>query len=153
MRALELKIPPVALVVIVVGTMWVLSASAPSLAFDLPWRKTVASLLWIAGVATAFAGVLEFYWAKTTVDPLHPEAAAAMVTSGIYRLSRNPMYLGLLFALIGSAVWLSHVLAFGLLPLFVLYMNRFQIEPEERALLAKFGRPFTDYTDSVRRWV
>jgi protein-S-isoprenylcysteine O-methyltransferase Ste14 len=153
MRALELKIPPVALVLLFGVMMWLLSATVPSLALTLSWRTTIAFVLLSAGFAIALAGVLEFRRAKTTVNPLTPEAASVMVTSGIYRYTRNPMYLGLLVTLFGWAVWLSHLLAFALLPLFLLYMNRFQIEPEERALSAKFGRHFSDYGRSVRRWM
>lgn len=153
MRALELKVPPLALVLLVALLMWFVSAYERSLALALPWRTVIAAMFWIAGFAITLAGLLEFRRAKTTVNPVKPDAATAMVTSGIYRLSRNPMYLGFLFALIGWAVFLSHLLAFGLLPFFVLYMNRFQIEPEERVLAAKFGGQFREYVRSVRRWV
>jgi protein-S-isoprenylcysteine O-methyltransferase Ste14 len=153
MQALELKVPPFALGPGVGVLMWVLSAFVPSLALALPWRTILALILFVAGMTIALAGVLEFHRKKTTVNPLTPEAASAMVISGVYRLSRNPMYLGLLLLLTGWAVWLSHLLAFALLPFFVLYMNRFQIEPEERALSAKFGGVFRDYARSVRRWV
>ena len=153
MQALELKVPPVALALFFVVAMWLLSASVPSLSWALPWRAAVAPLLVSTGLAIALAGVLEFRRAKTTVNPFIPEATSAIVTSGVYRLTRNPMYLGLLLALIGWAVWLSHLVVFALLPVFVLYMNRFQIQPEERALSRKFGGRFLDYTRSVRRWV
>jgi len=153
MQALELKIPPVPLVLLFVVTMWLLSGSAPSLALAVPWRAPVAFILWSAGFAIALAGLFEFRRAKTTVNPLTPEAATAIVTSGIYRYSRNPMYVGLLLALIGWCVWLSHLLAFALLPFFILYINRFQIEPEERALSTKLGGLFRDYRRSVRRWL
>jgi len=153
MQALELKVPPVALVLLFAVMMWLLSASVPSLALALPWRILVALILWCAGFAIALAGLFEFRRAKTTVNPLTPEAASAIVTSGIYRYSRNPMYVGLLLALIGWDVWLSHLLAFALLPFFVVYMNHFQIEPEERALSKKFGGLFRDYRRSVRRWL
>jgi protein-S-isoprenylcysteine O-methyltransferase Ste14 len=153
MQTLELKVPPVALAIAVAVMMWVLSASEPSLALALPWRTILALASFAAGMTIALAGVLAFHREKTTVNPLTPEAASAMVTSGIYRFSRNPMYLGLLLSLIGWAMWLSHLLAFVPLPFFVLYMNRFQIEPEERALSAKFGGQFGEYARSVRRWV
>ena len=153
MQALELKVPPVALVLLFAVMMWLLSASASSMALAVPWRAPVALMLWSAGFAIALAALFEFLRAKTTVNPLTPEAAAAMVTSGIYRYSRNPMYVGLLLALIGWDVWLSHLLAFALLPFFILYINRFQIEPEERALSTKFGGLFRDYRRSVRRWL
>ncbi len=90
---------------------------------------------------------------KTTVNPLTPEATTTMVTSGIYRFTRNPMYLGFLLILAGWAIALSHLLAFVILPLFVWYMNRFQILPEERALASKFPEAFTAHKRSVRRWL
>ena len=149
MQALELKVPPPAVALLFAVTMWLLSASAPSLALTFPWRTLVAFILWSVGFAIALAGLFEFLRAKTTVNPLSPEAASAIVTSGIYRYSRNPMYVGLLLALLG---WLSHLLPFALLPFFILYINRFQIEPEERALSVKFGGLYRDYRRSVRRW-
>jgi protein-S-isoprenylcysteine O-methyltransferase Ste14 len=153
MQALELKVPPPVLMLLFAVTMWLLSMSAPPLTLALPWRIPVALILWSAGIAIALAALFEFLRAKTTVNPLSPEAASAIVTSGIYRYSRNPMYVGLLLALLGWSVWLSHLLPFALLPFFILYINRFQIEPEERALSTKFGGLFRDYRRSVRRWL
>jgi protein-S-isoprenylcysteine O-methyltransferase Ste14 len=132
--------------------MWLASAYSP-LAIALPQRAAIAVIFCSVGLAISLAGVLAFRRAKTTVNPFTPEVTTVMVTSGIYRFSRNPMYLGVVFALTGWAIYLSHVLAFALLPLFVLYMNRFQIIPEERALSAKFPHLFTAYTHSVRRWL
>lgn len=153
MHALELKIPPLALVLLFAFLMWLISTYERSLALALPWRGTIATILWIAGIAVTVAGLLEFRRAKTSVNPIKPDAATSIVSSGIYRFSRNPMYLGFLLALAGWAVFLSHLLAFAFLPFFVLYMNRYQIEPEERVLAAKFGGQFREYMRSVRRWV
>jgi protein-S-isoprenylcysteine O-methyltransferase Ste14 len=151
-NALELKVPPVALVFVFAALMWLVSASSV-FAIVLPWRSVLALLLWTVGSAIMLAGVLTFWRMKTTVNPLTPEATTTIVTSGIYRFIRNPMYLGFLFLLIGWAMYLSHLLAFALLPLFVWYLNRFQIVPEERVLGAKFPDAFTAYTSSVRRWL
>jgi protein-S-isoprenylcysteine O-methyltransferase Ste14 len=153
MKALELKVPPLALVLVFAGTMWIASAYVPSLAFALPSRRAFALTFVGAGLVISLAGIVVFRQAKTTVNPIKPETTSTMVTSGVYRLSRNPMYLGFFFVLIGWAAVLSHILAFALLPLFVVYMNRFQILPEERALSAKFGQDFTKYRHSVRRWL
>lgn len=153
MNALELKLPPVALVFGVAIGMWLLSRSTAALDFALPFRLAVAVMLAGIGLAISVAGVMQFRQARTTVNPITPEATTTMVTSGVYRFSRNPMYLGFLFVLAGWAAFLSHVLAFALLPFFVAYMNRFQIIPEERTLAAKFGRQFSDYRNSVRRWL
>ena len=151
-NVLELKIPPLALVSLFAAMMWIAAVYSP-LAMDLPWRTAIALVFMSAGLAISFAGVLAFHRAKTTVNPITPEATTAMVTSGVYGFSRNPMYLGFLLALAGWATLLSDGLAFALLPLFVLYMNRFQIAPEEKALAAKFPHEFMAYKNSVRRWI
>ena len=98
------------------------------------------------------AGILTFRRMKTTVNPLTPEATTTMVTSGIYRFTRNPMYLGFLFGLAGWAIDLSNLLAFAFLPLFVWYMNRFQILPEDEPW-PPIPKAFTRYKRSVRRWL
>ena len=99
------------------------------------------------------AGFYEFQKAKTTFNPMTPDAASSVVTSGIYHVSRNPMYVGFLLLLTTWAIFLSHPLPFLFLPVFVTYMNRFQISPEERALSAKFGEEYDAYKRSVRRWL
>lgn len=151
-NALELKVPPLALVFVFGALMWFVSAS-PTLTIALPWRSAFACIFYTVGSAIVVAGVLTFRRMKTTVNPLTPEATTTMVTSGIYRFTRNPMYLGFFLVLIGWAIYLSNWLALAVLPLFVWYMNRFQILPEERALGAKFPEAFTAYKRSVRRWV
>ena len=151
-NALEIKVPPLALVFLFGALMWLVSAYSV-FTIALPWRSAFALMFCTVGFAIVLAGVLTFRRAKTTVNPFTPEATTTMVTSGIYRFTRNPMYLGFLFALAGWAIYLSNLLAFALLPLFVWYMNRFQILPEERALGAKFSHAFTAYKCSVRRWV
>jgi protein-S-isoprenylcysteine O-methyltransferase Ste14 len=110
-------------------------------------------LLVAAGVLVAVAGVLEFRRARTTVNPTTPQAASSMVRSGIYRHTRNPMYLGMLLVLAAWAAWLANPAAFVVLPVFFLYINRFQIEPEERILAGLFAGEFDAYRRSVRRWL
>ena len=153
MQWLELRLPPVALVIILAGTMWLLVAVNPALAIALPAAFAVATVCALAGTAVALLGVYAFKQARTTVDPRNPDKAETLVVAGIYRLSRNPMYLGFLLVLSGWAVFLAHALAALLLPLFILYMNRFQIQPEEQALTLRFGPAFRAYCQSVRRWL
>ncbi|MBS0184498.1 MAG: isoprenylcysteine carboxylmethyltransferase family protein [Nitrospira sp.] len=132
--------------------MWLVSTYS-TFTIALPGRSAFALIFYTVGSTIVLAGVLTFRRMKTTVNPLTPEATTTMVTSGIYRFTRNPMYLGFLFILAGWAIDLSNLLAFAFLPLFVWYMNRFQILPEERALASKFSEPFTRYKRSVRRWL
>ena len=153
MRSLELKVPPPAVALVIAVLMWLLSLIAPALAFAIPARVLVAIILAATGLATAIAGVATFARAKTTVNPTTPERSSSLVSWGIYRVTRNPMYLGLLLELTAWAIFLSNPLPFLLLPGYMLYINRFQIAPEERALTSLFGREFAAYQSRVRRWI
>ena len=153
MRTLENKIPPVALTLVLAGAMWLAALCTPALSLTIPFRWAACLALETLGGLASLAGVMAFRNAQTTTNPLTPEGTSAMVKGGIYGVSRNPMYLGFLLMLAGWSVFVAHALAFGFLPLFVLYMNRFQIAPEERALLQKFGPAFTAYRSAVRRWL
>lgn len=150
---LELKIPPPLVMLVTALLMWLASAVVPFLGLALPWRWPVVVVLGCAAFATAGAGVLAFVRARTTVNPHTPHASVTLVATGVYRLTRNPMYLGLLMLLVAWGVYLANLLALALLPLFVLYLNRFQIGPEERALATKFGAAYASYQASVRRWL
>jgi protein-S-isoprenylcysteine O-methyltransferase Ste14 len=153
MRGLELKIPPVAIVLVTAALMWLASWAVPAFVIPISARTIPAVSLAIVGAVVIVLGVLSFRRARTTVNPMAPGSSSSLVCSGIYALSRNPMYLGLLAILLGWAVFLSNAIAFLLLPAFVLYMNRFQIEPEERALAARFGPEAAAYRSRVRRWL
>ena len=153
MHVLELKIPPVAVVLAAAALMWLVAWAVPAFKFQLPARDLVAMSFALAGAVTSALGVVSFRRARTTVNPMKPELSSSLVASGIYGLTRNPMYLGFLLVLLGWAVFLSSVLAFLFLPAFILYMNRFQIDPEERALAALFGQEFTAYKARARRWL
>ena len=153
MASLKLRVPPVAVVLIAAGLAWLLDRAAPPLRLAFPGSVAIASALAIAGALVAAAGVVQFRRARTTVNPMTPDAATSLVADGVYRRTRNPMYLGFLIALAGWVVYLANMASALVLPLFVLYMNRFQIAPEEHALAARFGRQFEDYRRAVRRWL
>lgn len=151
--ALELKVPPAAVTAAFALLMWGVAVLTPALRVEIPGRRAIAYAFVAAAAVVAVAGVAAFRRAGTTVDPTRPDKASALVTSGIYRVTRNPIYLGLLLALVGWSVALAHPLALGLAGLFVVYMNRFQIRPEERALRAAFPEAFATYAQSTRRWM
>jgi protein-S-isoprenylcysteine O-methyltransferase Ste14 len=153
MRSLELKIPPPVVALITGLLMWVVARATPTLDFAFPAHNVIAMGLAAIGVATAITGALTFRRAHTTVNPMKPESSSTLVNWGVYKMTRNPMYLGLLLVLTGWGIFLSNPLAFLFLPAFVLYLNRFQIAPEERALTSLFGRDFADYQSRVRRWL
>ena len=153
MGVLHLKIPPVAVVFVTALLMWLTSRAAPVLGFEPPARNLLAFSLAAAGVVVCISGVVSFRRAGTTVNPLTPGAASTLVRSGVYTLSRNPMYLGFLMLLLAWGIYVSNALAFLFVPAFYVYMNLFQIEPEERALASRFGPVFIDYSTRVRRWL
>ena len=153
MQWLELKIPPLLVWLVIAGAMLGVAHSAPGLSFTLAGSSAIAMALVALGGTVAIAGVIAFRDKRTTINPLTPSASSSVVSGGVYRVSRNPMYLGFLLALAGWAVYLSNAGAALLLPAFVAYMTQYQIQPEERALLAKFGSEFAQYASRVRRWL
>ena len=153
MKAMELKVPPLLLALGFGVLMWAIDHWLPMQSSRSLIRTGIALATLGLAVVILVTAIAGFRNAKTTVDPMHPEAASAIVTTGIYRFTRNPMYLGFLLALIAWAVFLGNVVSALIPPLFVVYMNRFQIAPEERALHARFGAPYETYLRSVRRWL
>lgn len=100
----------------------------------------------------SFISLVQFFKSKTTVDPTTPSKASKLVTSGIYQFSRNPMYLGLLLILLAWGLWLGNAFNVLLAAGFVAYMNKFQILPEEEALMKLFHKEYKQYCTLVRRW-
>lgn len=153
MHHLELKIPPPLVGLCVALLMWLAARLVAPFEWPLVLRGIAGLGFVVAGVGFAIAGVRSFARAKTTVNPTKPAATSSLVVTGVYRFTRNPMYLGMLLVLLGWAVYLANAVAFLLVPLFVLYISRFQIVPEERVLYEKFGAEFTAYKARVRRWL
>jgi protein-S-isoprenylcysteine O-methyltransferase Ste14 len=149
---LELKLPPVVVFLLVLITQY---ASAKCLFFsiELPLSFAVFGVSFVLSGYFGLAGVYEFYKLKTTVNPHHPERAKRIVESGVFKLTRNPMYVGLLLLVIGYGYWLNNGLSLTLIVVFVLYMNRFQIVVEERTLERLFGEAYSQYKQRVRRWI
>jgi protein-S-isoprenylcysteine O-methyltransferase Ste14 len=150
---LELRVPPLALAALCAIGIAVLPdlGILPGLAF--PVRELVAIAAIVLGIAIAAAGVIEFRRSSTTVNPMNPGKSSSIVTSGVYRWSRNPMYLGMATALLGVAAWRASLPGYLLVPLFCALLDRFQIQPEERVLLARFGAEYSNYMAQVRRWI
>lgn len=153
MDRLELKVPPIIQMVITAGFMWILAVLLPTMSIARFASALVALVLASIGVAVAILGVQAFLAADTTIDPRIPNQSSSLVTKGVYSISRNPMYVGFLLMLVGWGVFLFNIMSFLLLPLFVMYMNRFQITPEERYMRKKFGQEYSQYAAAVRRWV
>jgi protein-S-isoprenylcysteine O-methyltransferase Ste14 len=150
---MALKIPPVILLAITATAMWITDNWLPFGGRPPLSRWWLVAALLAIGISAALAGVAAFQRAATTVNPMAPERASVMVTSGIYRVSRNPMYLGMLLVLIAWATVLWSPLSLLWSLVFFSYMNHFQIAPEEQALRARFGVAFENYSRTVRRWL
>ena len=149
----ETRIPP-PLVMLLLGCIaWMFARWMPAPWFTLPAHGWIAGVCVAAGLALNLWPKLEFRHAQTTVNPLDPSASTALVTTGVYRYTRNPMYLGHSVILLGWAWYLQHVAAFVAVGAFVVYVTRFQIVPEERMLAGRFPDRYADFRRRVRRWV
>lgn len=147
------KIPPPVIALVCAGLAWLVAHFLPGFDYRVPARIPIVGLLVVAGLALDVSGLLSFRKARTTFNPLLPGRSKAIVQNGPYQFSRNPMYLGMVFNLLGLCVYLENPLTLVAVVAFVAYITRFQIIPEERILLGKFGDTYAQYTRSVRRWL
>ncbi|TXH73359.1 MAG: isoprenylcysteine carboxylmethyltransferase family protein [Lysobacteraceae bacterium] len=150
---LETKIPPPLVMLGVAALMWMCSRQWPWFVIGTSWRFPLALAIAVAALILGAMSVLPLRRARTVLSPMRPQDSSALITSGPYRYSRNPMYVGLALLLLAWAVWLGHWPAGSLLLLFVAYVDRFQIRAEERALSARFGAEYAAYRMRVRRWL
>lgn len=151
MSMLDLRVPPLVVLAVCLVAAWGL-AGAP-LRLDVRAPQWLGLTLALVGVVVCLVALLQFRFAGTTVDPRVPGQSAAVVSSGIYGWSRNPMYLGMALVLAGTVMALGSMRAGLMLPVFIGYIGRFQIEPEERILRARFGGAYEAYCARVRRWM
>jgi protein-S-isoprenylcysteine O-methyltransferase Ste14 len=133
--------------------MWLVAPLHPQLAIGTNTRLILAGSLFVVALAFDLAGLLAFRASRTTINPLAPERASTLVTGGVYRITRNPMYVGMSFILLAWGVYLSALLPFLGPIIYILYITRFQILPEERVLRQLFGERYNQYTARVRRWL
>lgn len=153
MNTLELKIPPPLVLLIFAIAMWFAAPLTEPLNVSFGLRLGFALALAVIGEGISATGMIQFRRAKTTINPMKAGNASSLVTGGVYRFTRNPMYLGMVLVLLGWAVFLSSPVTLLFVPLFVLYIHRFQIFPEERVLTDLFGSEYAEYKNKVRRWV
>lgn len=153
MNALELKVPPVVVVLIAAIGIYLTRSIVPMNVLSVEHSKLVFYAIFALGVIIGVTGALTFKLANTTVNPVEIAKASSLVTHGIFKYSRNPMYLAMLFILIGISIRMQNVFSPVFLVMFIAYMNRFQITPEERMLSNLFGQAYTNYVERVRRWI
>jgi protein-S-isoprenylcysteine O-methyltransferase Ste14 len=147
------RIPPPLYALLTAGLMWLLDRYTPHLRFSgMLWIITGWGLTAI-GIGLPLTAIIVFIRMRTTINPIHPERAGRLVTSGIFSISRNPMYLGLVFSLSGWAILLGSPICLVLVWAFVSVLTVVQIAPEEIALRKRFGTAYVEYSTQVNRWV
>ena len=149
MLSLDHKIPPPVIALICAALAWILAHLTPGLSYLVPARIPIIVLLVLIGLALDISGLMSFRKAKTTFNPLAPGRSKSIVQNGPYQFTRNPMYLGLVFNLLGLCVYVSNPFTLVAIVVFVAYITRFQIIPYERILLSQFGDSYAQYTRSL----
>ncbi len=147
------KVPPVVVFLIHFVLVWLISKYLHFADFSFIGQPTVTLILAIAGTAIALIAIFTMYRAGTTIDPAVPNRATSLVDTGIYRITRNPMYLSLLLILMAWIIWRGNLVAVFLAATFVWHLTHFQIKMEEKALEENFGEQFREYRLRVRRWI
>lgn len=148
-----MKVPPVVQTISAAALAWVLGHVVPL--WYVEAHVSVVAIGVSVAIALVFLGsaLLRFRSQGTTVDPMNPNKAQSLVVTGIYKVTRNPMYVGFVCLLAAWCFYLGYLSTFLTLPVFVFVMTHFQIKAEERALEAKFGTDYTSYMRRVRRWL
>ena len=153
MSALETRVPPVVWALLAIVLAWLVSSIADD-ALDAGWARPTAVVVAVLGVGMASAGIREFVRASTTVDPHRIDEASALVTGGVYRLTRNPMYVGLLSLVVAAGLWFGSIVGLVVGAVFLIaVLTRFQILPEERMLAERFGDDYQAFRARTRRWI
>ncbi len=151
MKFLNLKIPPPLLLLISGCTVWFLRQySALPIPFGI--RAVLGGAFIGAGLSLDLMGLLHLQKQKTTLNPLNPNKTVEIVKEGIYSKTRNPMYMGMVLVLLGFCLITKSSFGFLVIPVFIKYLETFQIEPEETILREKFGADYDEYCKKVRRW-
>ncbi len=150
---LELKIIPPLVTLIAGLLMWIITKFFPTIIIIPQYKNFLAVIIAILGLILMALAALSLFRAKTTINPMKPQNSSNLVTSGIYKFSRNPIYLADLLFLLAFALFLNNLLSLIFIIGFYLYMNKFQIIPEERFLEEKFGETYLKYKQKTRRWI
>jgi protein-S-isoprenylcysteine O-methyltransferase Ste14 len=153
MATLALKIPPPIIALACATGMYFLAENTLRYGLGPAWTLPAAITLAVIGIGFDLAGLISFRRHRTTINPLRPERTSSLVTSGIYRISRNPMYVGMALLLLAWAVYLESPAALLGIGGFIAYITCFQIIPEESLLAQHFGADFAAYRQRVRRWL
>ena len=148
---LNTKIPPPIIAILFAVLIFYFSDSFAYV--DLPFKIYISLFFVLLGFFITFSSARNFKKKETTVNPIKPEEASQLVTDGFFKITRNPMYLGMLLFLLGLSIYNGLIVGLVFLPLFVGYITFFQIIPEESAMIEIFGEDYKAYMKKVRRWI
>ena len=151
MKFLNTKIPPPIVTILFAVLIFYFSESFAYV--DLPFKIYISLFFVLLGFFITFSSARNFKKKETTVNPIKPEETSQLVTDGFFKITRNPMYLGMLLFLLGLSIYNGLIVGLVILPLFVGYITFFQIIPEENAMIKIFGEDYKAYMKKVRRWI
>ena len=146
--SLDTKIPPPIVTIIILSIIYLFDINEYNLNTDI---LSVVTLF--IGIIFIISAVIQFVNRKTTVNPTKPHKTTTLVITGTYKITRNPMYLGMLLIIISYAFYKTSIISLILIPFFIFYINKFQIEPEEFEMRKKFGKEYEDHCKKVDRWI
>ena len=145
------KIPPPILVLILVSSNYFSSKKIDLI--HLPNQDLISIIILLIGILILINPIFKFIKSKTTIDPIKFKKVNKLIISGIYKYSRNPMYLGLLMIVISTSIFFLNIFSITTPFLFYCWINRFQIKKEEIFLTEKFGEEYMSYKIKTRRWI
>tara|TARA_Y200000002_G_C22498039_1_gene585913 strand:- start:36 stop:479 length:444 start_codon:yes stop_codon:yes gene_type:complete len=146
--SLDTKIPPPIVTIIILSIIYLFDVNEYNLNTDI-----ISIVILFIGIIFIISAVIQFVDRKTTVNPTKPHKTTILVITGTYKITRNPMYLGMLLIIISFAFYKTSIISLILIPFFIFYINKFQIEPEEYEMRKKFGKEYEDYCKKVDRWI
>ena len=150
---MKLKVPPAAQAILFGLLMYIIDKYITIGNFSFIGQTVTAITIFSIGILITIIAIWRFIKAKTTSDPTNPSKATTLVTHGIYKYSRNPMYLTILIVLFSWMIALGNIFNIIVLIIFVYYITTYQIKPEEEALTKLFKNDYTNYCNKVRRWI
>ena len=150
---MKLKIPPALQIAFFALVAWLINKLTEIKHLDFEFQNELSWLIFAIGSLIGIIAVYAFRKAQTTVDPRTPDKASKLVIVSIYKVSRNPMYLGMFFILLAFIIRIGNLYALPVLIIYVWYITNYQIKPEETSLKKLFGEDYSNYLKNVRRWI
>ena len=146
-----IKIPPPLIVLTLIISIYFSSKRIDLI--NIPFQLEISFFILSLGLLIFINPVLKFIKSKTTINPIQFEETNKLVTSGIFKYSRNPMYLGMLMIIISTSIFYLNIYSILTPFLFIFWINKFQIKREESFLAEKFGKEYLSYKNKTRRWI